>query len=105
MKNKTTPEVCPSCKRPVILGTNPPSWTCTNERCRFSVEVKYFISVPGLANPKYHIFDSVENKSICGRFGIIGKDENACDDFTGEETFDSHSDCKHCFEKAGIKVK
>ncbi len=51
---------------------------------------------------KYHIFK--EGRSVCGRWILIGKNEDLCIDVTGKETL-GKEDCKSCFKKAGIEIK
>ena len=60
---------------------------------------KKFIAKP-MGIRKYHIFDNMTNKSLCGRVGILHPDISRCDEVTGNERYIEGQDCKACFKKA-----
>jgi hypothetical protein len=50
----------------------------------------------------FHIFDSKDNISLCGKVAMLRIDESQCDEFKGTEHWKNGQDCKACFKKAGL---
>lgn len=57
-----------------------------------------FISQPLPASKIYHVFGK-DNKSLCGRYALLIKNDDYCEPVTGNEVFKKGQDCKSCFDK------
>ena len=64
-----------------------------------------YISQPSGASLKFHIFYKKDDRSLCGRYAILFKNEDTASPVTGSEVFKRRQDCKSCFKKAGLKVE
>ena len=66
--------------------------------------MKLYITHPNVGRV-YHVFDEDDNnRSLCGRYGMIFKVEDQCVAMTDPAKFNwvKGQDCKPCFRKAGI---
>lgn len=60
-----------------------------------------------IAQPKvgrvFHVFDEDDqDRSLCGRYGMLIKDPDQCLRINGTEQWVKGQDCKPCFRKAGL---
>lgn len=51
----------------------------------------------------FHVFDADDcDRSLCGRYGMIVKHSDQCDEITETTKWVKGQDCKACFRKAGL---
>ncbi len=74
-----------------------PCLTCANK--------SLFFTIPRPASKLFHVFREGEFRSLCGRYGLLGKNTDACQPVKGQEKYKRGQDCKDCFRNAGLQVE